>query len=51
MVALYRANSWGFVTVAGPISAVTTGAVPMFIGLATGERPGRPTQAVKGLDT
>jgi uncharacterized membrane protein len=40
LIAFYRAMGSGFMTVAGPISAVTTGAVPVIIGLATGERPG-----------
>lgn len=39
LLAFYRAMGSGFMTVAAPISAVTTGGVPIVIGLARGERP------------
>ena len=40
LLAFYRAMGSGFMTVAAPISAVTTGGVPIVIGLLQGERPG-----------
>jgi drug/metabolite transporter (DMT)-like permease len=51
LIAFYRAMGSGFMTVAGPISAVTTGAVPVFIGPSTRKRPGKSTQPVKGVHT
>lgn len=40
LLAFYRAMGSGYMTVAAPISAVMTGAVPVVIGLMQGERPG-----------
>ena len=40
LLAFYRAMGSGYMTVAAPISAVTTAAVPVIVGLSTGERPG-----------
>lgn len=40
LLAFYRAMGSGFMTVAAPISAVMTGAVPVIVGLLQGERPG-----------
>ena len=40
LLAFYRAMGSGFMTVVAPISAVTTTALPVIIGLSTGERPG-----------
>ena len=40
LLAFYRAMGSGFMTVAAPISAVTTGGIPIVIGLVQGERPG-----------
>lgn len=40
LLAFYRAMGSGFMTVAAPISAVMTGAVPVVVGLVQGERPG-----------
>lgn len=47
LLAFYRAMGSGFMTVAAPISAVMTGAVPVVIGLVQGERPG--TLALVGM--
>jgi drug/metabolite transporter (DMT)-like permease len=40
LLAFYRAMGSGFMTVVAPISAVTATALPVIIGLSTGERPG-----------
>lgn len=40
LLAFYRAMGSGFMTVVAPVSAVTATAVPVVIGLSTGERPG-----------
>lgn len=40
LLAFYRAMGSGFMTVVAPVSAVTATAVPVIIGLMTGERPG-----------
>lgn len=40
LLAFYRAMGSGFMTVVAPVSAVTATAVPVVIGLATGEKPG-----------
>ncbi|MCE2735539.1 MAG: EamA family transporter [Acidimicrobiaceae bacterium] len=40
LLAFYRAMGSGFMTVVAPISAVTATAVPVVVGLLTGERPG-----------
>lgn len=40
LLAFYRAMGSGYMTVAAPISAALTGAVPVAIGLLEGERPG-----------
>jgi len=40
LLMFYRAMGSGFMTVVAPISAVTATAVPVVVGLATGERPG-----------
>lgn len=47
LLAFYRAMGSGFMTVVAPISAVTTTALPVIIGLSTGERPG--TLALLGI--
>ena len=47
LLAFYRAMGSGFMTVAAPISAVTTGGIPIVIGLVQGERPG--TLALLGM--
>lgn len=39
-LALYRGLARGRMTVVGPVSAVGAAAVPVLVGLATGERPG-----------
>ena len=40
LLAFYKAMGSGFMTVVAPVSAVTATAVPVVIGLMTGERPG-----------
>jgi drug/metabolite transporter (DMT)-like permease len=40
LLAFYKAMGSGYMTVVAPISAVTATAVPVIIGLSTGERPG-----------
>ena len=40
LLMFYRAMGSGFMTTVAPVSAVTATAVPVFVGLATGERPG-----------
>ena len=40
LLAFYRAMGSGFMTVVAPVSATTATAVPVIIGLMTGERPG-----------
>ena len=40
LIAFYRAMGSGYMTVAAPVSAVITGAIPIGIGLLQGERPG-----------
>lgn len=40
LLAFYRAMGSGFMTVVAPISAVTATAVPVVVGLISGERPG-----------
>lgn len=40
LLAFYKAMGSGYMTVAAPISAALTGAVPVVIGLLEGERPG-----------
>ena len=40
LLAFYKAMGSGFMTVVAPVSAVTATAVPVIIGLLTGERPG-----------
>lgn len=40
LLAFYRAMGSGYMTVAAPISAALTGAVPVAVGLMQGERPG-----------
>lgn len=47
LLAFYRAMGSGFMTVVAPVSAVTATAVPVVIGLATGEKPG--TLALCGI--
>ena len=39
LLAFYKAMGSGFMTVVAPISAVTATAVPVIVGLSTGERP------------
>jgi drug/metabolite transporter (DMT)-like permease len=40
LLAFYRAMGSGYMTVVAPVSAVTATAIPVIVGLATGERPG-----------
>lgn len=40
LLAFYRAMGSGYMTVAAPVSAALTGAVPVVVGFAQGERPG-----------
>jgi uncharacterized membrane protein len=40
LLAFYKAMGSGYMTVVAPISAVTATAVPVIVGLSTGERPG-----------
>ena len=40
LLAFYKAMGSGYMTVVAPVSAVTATAVPVVIGLMTGERPG-----------
>lgn len=40
LLAFYRAMGSGYMTVAAPISAALTGAVPVVVGFLQGERPG-----------
>lgn len=40
LLMFYRAMGSGFMTTVAPVSAVTATAVPVFVGLGTGERPG-----------
>ena len=40
LLAFYKAMGSGFMTIVAPVSAVTATAVPVVIGLLTGERPG-----------
>lgn len=40
LIAFYRAMGSGYMTAVAPVSAVTATAVPVLVGLATGERPG-----------
>jgi uncharacterized membrane protein len=40
LLAFYKAMGSGYMTVVAPVSAVTATAVPVVIGLLTGERPG-----------
>jgi drug/metabolite transporter (DMT)-like permease len=40
LLAFYRAMGSGYMTVVAPVSAVTATAIPVVVGLATGERPG-----------
>lgn len=39
LLAFYKAMGSGFMTVVAPVSAVTATAVPVIVGLSTGERP------------
>lgn len=41
LVAFYRALAGGSMTVAAPITAVVSAIIPVFVGLAQGERPAR----------
>lgn len=40
LLAFYRAMGSGYMTVVAPVSAVTATAIPVIVGLLTGERPG-----------
>lgn len=40
LLVFYRAMGSGFMTVVAPVSAMTATAVPVIVGLSTGERPG-----------
>lgn len=40
LLAFYRAMGSGYMTVVAPVSAVTATAIPVIVGLSTGERPG-----------
>lgn len=40
LMAFYRAMGSGYMTAVAPVSAVTATALPVVVGLATGERPG-----------
>ena len=40
LLAFYRAMGSGYMTIVAPVSAVTATAIPVIVGLSTGERPG-----------